>query len=243
MILLRPLSRVKRLTRMSRADTAPVAGMERVITAIETHPRGKGRVSVYINDRFAFVLYKGELSKYDLEAGMVMTDDLYERIMTETVYVRAKKRGMNLLRNMDRTESDVRMKLSEGGYPPDAVDAAIDYLRSYRYIDDMRYASEYIRFRSASMSRKQIEMKLAGKGVARDTIEAAFEQYEAENGTDTGETEKKLIQKLINKRYPNGVGDISYEDRQKLFSYLYGKGFSFSVIEEVYGSLLKTYLT
>ncbi len=221
----------------STGSASSVSGMERVITAIETYTRGKGRVSVYINDRFAFVLYKGELSKYDLEVGTVMTDELYERIMTETVYVRAKKRGMNLLKSMDRTEADIRGKLSEGGYPPDAVDEAIEYLRSYKYIDDMRYASEYIRFKSSSMSRKQIGVKLAGKGIDRETVEAAFARYEADSGEDTGETEKKLIEKLIRKKYPDGVCDISYEDRQKLFAYLYGKGFSISSIEEVYSSL------
>jgi regulatory protein len=144
---------------------------------------------------------------------------------------------MNLLKSMDRTEADIRGRLSESGYPPEAVDEAIEYLRSYKYIDDMRYASEYIRFKSSSMSRKQIEVKLAGKGIDRETVEAAFGRYEAESGEDTCETEKKLIEKLIRKKYPDGVSDISYEDRQKLFAYLYGKGFSIASIEEVYGSI------
>ncbi len=207
------------------------------VTAIEPYPKGKGRVSIYLNDRFAFVLYKGELSTYGLEVGVELDDELYERILNETLIVRAKKRGMNLLMKMDRTESDVRRKLDEGGYPTEAVDAAIQYLRSFHYIDDERYAAEYIRFKLGSMSRRQITMKLSEKGIAADIIEAAFGQYEDEGGEGTSETERRLIAKLISKRHPLGVSDLEYNERQKLFAYLYGKGFSTSMIEEVFESL------
>lgn len=207
------------------------------VTQIVPYPKGKGRVSVYLNDKFAFVLYKGELSQYDLEVGKCVDDELYGRIMNETVYLRAKKRGMNLLKSMDRTEADVRRKLSEGGYPADAIDVAIEYLKSYHYIDDSRYASEYIRFKSSSMSRKQIIAKLTEKGVSQSVVSEAFCRYEEENGDSGDNNERELIRKLIIKRFPTGVSNIDYNSRQRLFAYLYGKGFSVSLIEEVYSSL------
>ncbi len=200
------------------------------VTDLKPYPKGKGRVSVYLNDEFAFVLYKGELSQYGLEEGMTVDDELYDRILDETVIKRAKKRGMNLLMNMDRTEADVRRKLSEGGYPPVAVDAAVEYLRSFHYLDDMRYASEYIRFKSATMSRKQITLKLSEKGIDKCVIEDAFEQYENESGEDPAETERKLVQKLVEKRYPQGTDNLDHAEKQKLCAYLYRKGFSSSAI-------------
>ena len=75
----------------------------RTVTAIEPYPKGKG-YAVYINDEFAFVLYKGELSKYHLSAGDDIDDEQYERI-SAALTLRAKKRGMNLLKTMDRTET------------------------------------------------------------------------------------------------------------------------------------------
>lgn len=207
--------------------------MDMTVTAIEPYPKGKGRVSVYLNDKFAFVLYKGELSQYGLECGKTVDDELYGRIMNETLILRAKKRGMNLLQSMDRTESDVRRKLSEGGYPQEAVDAAIEYLKSFHYIDDMRYASDYIRYKSGSFSRRQIMMKLSEKGIHKDIIEAAFaesDEYHDEEGADT---EKELIRKLVLKRCPQGTGSLDYEGRRRLVSYLYGKGFSLSDIDDV----------
>ncbi len=230
----RKLPRPPRQPRMIRMSDQ-TRGM--TVTGIEPYPKGKGRVSVYLNDEFAFVLYKGELSQYDLDIGKNVNDELYDRIMSETLYPRAKKRAMSLLKTMDRTEADVRRKLSEGGYPSDAVDVAVDYLKSYHYIDDSRYAAEYIRFKSSSMSRKQIIAKLTEKGVPKAVILESYDAFEEENGESANSSERELVEKLIKKRHPNGVGDIDYNSKQKLFAYLYGKGFSISLIEEVYSSL------
>ncbi len=206
--------------------------MEMTVTGIEPFPKGKGRVAIYLNDRFAFVLYKGELSQYGLETGMVMDDDLYESILSGTLIPRAKKRGMNLLRTMDRTEHDVRQKLSEGGYPIEAVDAAVEYLSSYHYIDDMRYACEYIRYKIQSYSRKVITLKLTEKGIGKDVIEAAFDRYEEENDINGHDAEMELIQRLIRKRCPHGVENLDHEGKQKLYAYLYGKGFEIGAVDD-----------
>ena len=208
---------------------------EMIVTAVEPYNKGKGRVAISLNDGFAFVLYKGELSQYGLDVGSKVDEALYERILKETLFPRARKRGMNLLKTMDRTEADVRRKLSEGGYPPEAVDDAIAYLASYHYIDDSRYASEYIRCKVSSMSRRQIASKLSEKGIDKTVIENAFISYDEENGIDPEEGERELIEKLIRKRCPQGTDSLDYNARQKLCAYLYGKGFSMSAIGSVIG--------
>ena len=150
---------------------------------------------------------------------------------------RARKRAMNLLMKMDRTEADVRSRLERDGYSVEAVDDSVAFLKEHKYLDDMRYACEYIRFKSQSMSRRQIEMKLARKGVDNDIIRQAYDGYEDYNGVAPEQAQHDLIRKLIYKRCPDGVSSLDYTARQKLFAYLYGKGFSLSDIEEVYNNL------
>lgn len=207
----------------------------RTVTAIEPYPKGKG-YAVYINDEFAFVLYKGELSKYHLSAGDDIDDEQYERI-SAALTLRAKKRGMNLLKTTDRTEADVRRRLSDGRYPAEAVDAAIEYLRSYHYLDDMRYSCEFIRFKSSRFGRKMITAKLAEKGVSKSVIEAAFAKYDEESASTVEQREEELISSLINKRYPEGISELDYAGRQKLYAFLYRKGFSPSAIDNVCSKL------
>ncbi len=205
------------------------------MTITQILPIDKKRSRIWLDEEFAFVLYKGELSQYGIECGVTVTDTLYDRIMQETVFPRAKKRAMNLLMNIDRTEADVRRRLSED-YPPEAVDNAVAYVLSFGYIDDMRYAEEFIRCKSERAGRKQIRSKLLEKGISADVIEAAFESYDEEFG-DGESADRQLIRKLILKRWPAGVTDLSYNDRQKLFAYLYGKGFGISDIEAVYAEM------
>lgn len=196
---------------------------------IEPFSRGKGRVTVYLDDGFSFVLYKGELSQYDLFEGKELNEEDYNRILLEVIIPRAKKRGMNLLQKMDRTEADVRGKLAEGGYPIEAIDASIAYLKSFHYIDDLRYAEDYIRFKSNNKSRKAIIQKLNEKGIAKNIIDEAINNFYEEEGQ-----ELELIRKLMLKKCKDNISALEYSEKQKLFSYLYQKGFSIYDIEKVY---------
>ena len=85
------------------------------ITSIENYNKGKGRAVVYLNNEFAFILYKGELDKHELAVGKSLDDEDLERIIEETLSPRAIKRAMNLIKTVDRTEYDIRSKLKEGG--------------------------------------------------------------------------------------------------------------------------------
>ena len=210
-----------------------------VVTQLEPFYKGHNRVSIYLNNQFAFVLYEGELSKYGLKVGIDFDDNLYKRILDEVLIPRAKKRGLNLLMKMDRTESDVRSKLQESGYPVEAVDQAIKYLQSFHYIDDFRYASDYIRFKSSSMSRKQIYLKLSQKGITKDIITRAFDEYDAsDDESRQASAEVILIRKLINKRLKGNIEPLDYDSKNKLFAYMYNKGFNLSEVESVYEEML-----
>lgn len=209
------------------------------VTRLEPFSRGKDRIAIYLNNEFAFVLYKGELLEYEIEEGIELDEELYNRILEEKLYLRAKKRGMNLLKTMDRTEWDVRHKMQEGGYPVEAIDVAIDYLKSYGYIDDNRYASNYLHYKSGSMSMRQIVNKLNEKGISKDIIESVLN----EENDDYQDTENELINKLMHKKYKGDLSNISYEDKQKLFAYLYNKGFKISDIEKVYNDNLHGIIT
>jgi len=209
-----------------------------IVTQIEPFSRGKGRVAIYLNNQFAFVLYKGELCTYNIEEGMEFQDELYRRILDETLILRAKKRAMNLLLKMDRTEADVRQKLEEGGYPSEAVDAAIDYLKSFHYLDDYRYASEYIRIKSGSMSCRMIKQKLSEKGISKNVIEEVYNEIDSEDKSDR---EIELIRKLIDKRCKGRTSDMEYREKQKLYAYLYNKGFSIENIDRAYNGYCDEY--
>jgi len=69
------------------------------------------------------------------------------------------------------TEKQLRDKLVQGEYREDAVEEAIAYVKSYGYIDDRKYAEDFISCHMADRSRKKMELDLCRKGIDRKIIQ------------------------------------------------------------------------
>ena len=186
----------------------------------------KTKVKVCTDNGETFALYKGELRKLCIEKEKELPEDVYRHIMDEILSKRAKLRCMNLLKGRDYTEYRLRMKLRQGFYPDEIIDEALAYVRSYGYIDDVRYAESYIEHAGGVKSRKQIENCLLQKGISKADIEKACEYATEENFMD----ENAVIERLLAKKHYDHR-NATYEERQKIIGFLYRKGFS---LENIY---------
>ena len=144
------------------------------MTVTKIEPVTKSKYKIYLDGQFAFVLYKGELSRYQIEEDGLLEEAQYQRIRNDIVLKRAKLRAMHLLTDMGRTESQLRSKLALGGYPEDIVGEAVEYVKSFGYIDDMEYARSFIESRKDKKSRKELYAALGQKGVEKELIEQAL---------------------------------------------------------------------
>ena len=78
----------------------------------------------------------------------------------------ARRKAMLLLEHMDRTEKGLSDRLRQAGFSAEATEDAMNYVRSYGYLNDHRYAMNYISFRMGTKSRQKILQELSGKGIA-----------------------------------------------------------------------------
>lgn len=182
----------------------------------------KSRSKIYIEQEFAFVLYKGELRLYHIKEGEEIAKDDYIRIMNEVLPKRAKLRAMNLLKSREYTTEQLRTKLEQGFYPKTVIEEAISYVESFHYIDDFRYAVSFITYNESNKSRRRIEQDLHAKGIAKDIIEKAWLSWENEGGF---QDEQTMIRKLLEKKHYNPES-ADYKEQQKIYAYLARKGFS-----------------
>lgn len=188
----------------------------------------RSRSKVYLDGEFAFVLYKGELRRYGIRTGEELKEEIYREILDTLLVKRAKVRSMSLLKDRPYTERQLRDKLQQGGYPESVSDLAVDYLKSYGYLNDLTYAEDYIEYHSSTRSRRRIEQDLAGKGVNREQIRQAFARWEELGGQM--EEERQIRAWLQKKNY-----DIHTEDpkqKQKMMAFLYRKGFGAELIRK-----------
>ena len=188
----------------------------------EISPLKSKKYRILLEDGFSFVLYKGEKDRYSLEEGMELSEELWLEIRNGILAKRAKKRAMHLLEKMDRTEKQLRDKLTENGYPNDLVDEAVEYVKSYHYIDDRRYAENYIRYRQESKSRILLKNELLRKGISSQIIDEAMEaEYQMDPRT--------LIDQWLKKKgYSSSEQDS--EKERKIGQFLLRKGFSWEDI-------------
>lgn len=119
---------------------------------------------------------------------------------------------------MDRTEAQLREKLLASEFEPETAEQAIDYVKSFGYLDDERYVRNYIVYRSQSRSRRQIEQELLfRKGVSRELIEKVYEDTEPAD-------EKALIRRQLAKKHYNSE-ECDEKQKQRLIASLLRKGF------------------
>lgn len=195
----------------------------------------KSRSKVFIEQEFAFVLYKGELRLYHICEGADISQTDYEEIMNKVLPKRAKLRAMNLLKNREYTSKQLYDKLKEGCYPEQVIKEALDYVAGYHYTDDLRYAEDYITNHEATRSRRRIEQDLRDRGIDRTVLEKAWQQWEQKGGIQDEET---MIRQLLKKRhYDPETADI--KEQRKTYGFLLRKGFSSDAVRRV----LKIYIS
>ena len=186
----------------------------------------KTKFKVYLDGQFAFTLYKGELFRYRIQEDGELSEEVYQEIREKVVLKRAKLRAMHLLNDMDRTESQLRIKLLNGDYPADIVDEAIAYVKSFGYINDESYIRRFIESRKNSKSKKEIYALLMKKGVDMEQVQEILSEYYG--AEDSLNAIRDLLRK---KRYdPKSATD---QEMRKIYGYLARKGFGYEDIRQV----------
>lgn len=185
-----------------------------IISSLE---QGRGqKVYVHLEDGSRFLLYNSDIRRYHLKEGEEVSKELLEQIMEETIYRRARQKALAVLKRADKSESELRRKLRQSEYPEEIIERTIEYVYSYHYLDDERYAGNYIRYKSSAKSQRQIVNELRNRGVKKEDILSAME----DNPTDDSEAIRYAVQKKT-----KDVDTLSYEQKQKIAAYLYRKGF------------------
>ena len=195
-----------------------------IITRVE--PLTKTKFRIYIDGEPVFVLYRGELKRFNIAEEEEISEQTVEKIKKDVLLKRAKLRAMHLLEDMDRTEKALRDKLRQGGYPESAIDGAVKYVSSFGYLNDVRFAENFVLSRKDSKSRREIQALLAQKGVPADTAQAVLEQIYGEDG------EQASIRQILRKKRM----DPERADEQtlrKIYGYLARKGYRYEDIHQV----------
>lgn len=181
---------------------------------------------VYLDDGFLFKGKKWEIRKLNLDIDMLISPELYEQIYKEYGVRRCRYKAVDILSRSDKTEFELKRKLKDSYFAEEVIEEVIAELKRHHYVDDMRYAFNFVNYKSGTKSRFQIISLLKSKGVDNDIINNVIaNEYNSKD-------EYIIIRKQLNK-YADVDNNINREHINKIYSSLVRKGISYSLIEDI----------
>lgn len=195
---------------------------------MEIVPVDKRRSKVILDEDFTLVLYRGEIKRFGIEEGEELSEDTYQEILKDVLLKRSRERVLYLLKASDKTEQELVRKLKEGGYPQEAIDYAILFVKEHHFINDENYGKRYVEYNSTRKSERQIQYELQKKGLDKEMIRDILEEQPVD--------EEAQIQAYIRKKriVPE---ELDRKGRAKVISSLARKGFSYEAVTRALGSI------
>lgn len=125
----------------------------------------------------------------------------------------------DILSRQDHSEARLRQKLTSKEYPEDEINAAIEKLKKYNYLNDQRSCENQfdIMYRSNRYSVKHICFKLVKLGFDSNLVESCKPE-------DCDEHDKKVAELLLQSKFK------TISENKKMWNFLAAKGFDYSSI-------------
>jgi len=204
------------------------------ITRLDPQVNNKNRVSVFIDDEFAFGVHEDLVVRHGLTVGMTLTAEDVREIEADEQYVEAKQAALDYLAHKPRTETEVRRKLKRKDTPAFVIDDVVARLYELEYLDDEAYAHDYAhnRFSSKKYGPVRIRRELEERGIDRHLADVAVDTlFEDEDPTAAAwEHAESRWPRLANEDDPR-------RRRQKMYRYLRRRGFTSDTIRPILDEL------
>ena len=156
------------------------------------------------------------------EADRVVKDEVRSR-------ERTMNRAVKLLSAKPRSVRELRERLLEKLWTNDAiVDAVIQKLKDYKYLDDEQFARDIAlsKLRQKPQGKRRLQQTMSQKKLDKETVDAAI--------TEAFEKlpEDELIDQTIAKKLRLKGNPETREDTKKFYDHLMRQGFGFDLIRE-----------
>lgn len=197
-----------------------------LITYVEK--TGRHKVRVTMADEESFIISEKDWEGFGGKAGEDMDDALLLKFYQEYMLPKAKLRALNLLKVRDRSRQELNKRLKMDGYPASVIHKVMEYVDGYHYLDDVRFARNYVDYKGGRKSRRELAYELRGKGIDLNTV-SADESLELPD-------DKETIRSILLKRWGTDMAP-DQKEKERMMRYLGRRGFCGGDILAVYRNL------
>lgn len=143
------------------------------ITGLKPQKRSKKRLSVFVDDAFAFSLDKETVARFRLKEGKNVTTQFLEEVVLDEQFRQCRDYAFLLLSYRARSKKELTERLKKKGYSEEIIDRVMKRLAELGLIDDERLARDFVesRIKVGHKGRWRVRAELLKMGVAREVVE------------------------------------------------------------------------
>lgn len=136
-------------------------------------------VEVRLSDGSSFFVLRSFIETAELKPGTTVTDEDVEALRYQSQLREAYDKALDLLARAEHSEGRMRLKLRKRRYGETVVDSVIELLREKAYLDNRRFAEQWVEVRLSRHPEGKIAL-IAGlirRGVDRATAERVVSEH------------------------------------------------------------------
>lgn len=199
------------------------------ITRIEVQKKNKKRYNLYSDEVFLFGIGEDTLVRFGISAGRDYSESQLQEFQQHDEVSRCLSQAYRFLSRRAHLQAELKRKLIHKDFSPAVIEAAFDYLRKQKYLNDHEFIEMFIReeVHLKKSGPLLIRKKLFEKGAQAAETDAILSKMYSEN------LQIENAAALMEKKLSTMPGSDAAKTRQKLAAYLNGKGFEWSIINTV----------
>ncbi len=187
------------------------------------------RFCLYLDYEAFGPLYASDIKRLKLIVGENTDAEKLTQFRKAYFFKRAMDKAIAAIKYSEKCEYDIRQKLQELCYDNEVIETTVEKLKKYKYVDDARYASVYVRSHINRKSRREITYALSAKKISDEWIEEAFEENPLPD-------EREIVMRLIQKKCP--ASELK-DRRDKVIAYLLRKGYPYRLVVTCIDDILR----
>lgn len=201
---------------------------EGIVTSVQAQKKDPDRVSIFLDGTFAFGLAADVAVAEGVRKGVRLTAEVQLALLQKEEVVRARQAALDYVSRGGKTTEEVRRSLARRGFSETAAEDALAQMERYGYLDDVAYASVFVRGRASGRGHgpQRLRADLLKKGVSREAIDQALEELDSDDLADSA-------QRLAAQRWRALASEPDLRKRRKKTSdFLLRRGFSYDQVRD-----------
>jgi len=189
------------------------------ITRLQPQAKRPDRVSVFIDDKYAFSLTRDQVAELELKLGQEVDPIRIRQFLADSVFGKLRDQTYRWLAIRLRSRWEIETYLARKTEDEKLRQRLLTLLDGQGYVDDAKFAAAWVRHRNLikPMSQYRLKQELLQKRLPMEIIEEAL--------SEQPQDDIAAIRSLVAKR------GHRYPDRQKLMAFLARQGFKYADIK------------